>query len=373
MDGVFTIPLSDHDARAEDPLCRSQCRSTPATSAPVFFAGDENRLAAAAVHSVFRPTGCSFNPLVLCGPSGIGKTQLSRALLHRWKLSHENSRVVYQTGAEFARQYADAIETQSLSEVRRSNHDADLFALDDLGQLVEKPLVQVELVRTLDAVIGLGGQALITSSDDPATMPKLLPSLRSRLRGGLIVPLAQPGAVTRQAILHSLAARRDIDLSLDAAELLAERVIGTAATLSGVLMALHAGGDEDETIDAARCRKYLARSTKQQPPTLRAIATATARRFSLRLTDLRGPRRMRAIATARGVAMYLCRQLTDNSLQQVGEYFGRRDHTTVLHNCRKTQRLFELDDSIRQAVEELSATLSKPATRKKSNKRPRER
>ncbi|MCH8922000.1 MAG: ATP-binding protein [Planctomycetes bacterium] len=361
VDGVFTIPLSDF----EQPNDASLPGFTSTSSAPVFFAGKENRLAAVAVHSIFAQRNCSFNPLVLCGPSGIGKTHLIRALLRHWKQARKRSRVVYQTGIEFARQYADAIETQSLDEVRRRNHRADLFALDDLGQLLNKPRVQEELVRTLDAVIGLGGQALVTLSDDPARMPKIMPSLRSRLRGGLIVPLAKPGSQTRRTILHWLAAERKIDLSADAAGLLAEWINGTVATLSGALMALHAGGAEDELIDAARCQKYLRRITKKQLPTLRAIATATARRFSLKLTDLRGPRRMRTIATARGVAMYLSRRLTDNSLQQVGEYFGRRDHTTVLHNFRKTQRLLQTDGSIRLAVEELSTSLTEPTPRKK--------
>ena len=378
VDGVFTIPLSDlrshaddghaDDGHADDPLCRS---TSGVAAVPIFWAGDENGLAAAAAHAVFRQPDCSFNPLVVCGPSGIGKTQLSRALLHHWKQAHKRSRVVYQSGAQFARQYADAIETQSLDEVRRGNHRADLFVLDDLGQLADKPLVQAELVRTLDAVIGLSGQALVTSSDDPARMPKLLPSLRSRLRGGLIVPLAKPGVQTRRAILHWLALEREIDLTADAAGLLAERIDGTAAMLSGALMALHAAGAGDEVIDLAQCRKYLSRSAKQQQPTLRAIAVATARHFSLKISDLRGPRRMRAIATARGVAMHLSRRLTDHSLQQVGEYFGRRDHTTVLHNCRKTQRLSLIDGSVRQAVEEVSTTLSKPMPRKKPKKKHR--
>ncbi len=365
VDGIFTIPLSDLDRRPGDPLGRS----TSDASAPTFWAGDENRLAAVAVHSVFRKPGCSFNPLVLCGPSGIGKTLLLQTLLHRWKQVHGRSRVVYQSGSEFARQYADAIETQSLDEVRRENHHADLFALDDLQQITDKPLVQAELVRALDAVIGLGGQALIAAAVDPGRMPKLLPGLRSRLRGGLIVPLAKPAARTRRAILHWLALKREINLSADAAQLLAERIDGTPATLSGTLMVLHAAAADGEVIDSARCQKHLSRTTKKQPPTLQAIATATARRFSLRLTDLRGPRRMRAIVTARGVAMYLSRHLTDRSLQQVGDYFGRRDHTTVLHNCRQTGRLLETDGSVRQAVEELSTTLTKPTPRKRPKKK----
>ena len=364
-DGVYTIPLTDPSSRADDPLCSS----APPVRVPVFLAGEENRLAAVAIQSVFRGSSCSFNPLVLCGPSGIGKTRLSRALLHQWKQTHQRSRVVYQSGAEFARQYADAIETQSLDELRRGNHRADIFVLDELGQLVDKPRAQAELARTLDAVIGLGGQALVTSTDDPARIPKLLPSLRSRLRGGLIVPLAKPGTPTRRAILHSLAVEHEINLSADAAGLLAERLDGTAAMLSGALLALQAGNVNDEAIDAARCQKYLGRVAKKHPPTLRSIATASARRFSLKLSDLRGPRRMRAIATARGVAMYLSRRLTDHSLQQVGEYFGRRDHTTVLHSCRKTHHLLETDGSVRQAVEELSVTLTQPTPRKSPNKK----
>lgn len=367
VDGIFTIPLSDLDRRPGDPLGRS----TSDASAPTFWAGDENRLAAVAVHSVFRKPDCSFNPLVLCGPSGIGKTLLLRALLHRWKQVYKRSRVIHQSGAEFARQYADAIDTQSLDEVRRKNHHADLFVLDDLGQLTNKPLVQAELVRSLDAVIGLGGQVLIASADDPAQMPKLLPSLRSRLRGGLIVPLVKPGTETRRAILHWLARKLEINLSPAAAELLAKRIDGTAATLSGALLAVRAASPADEIIDSARCQKHLSRTAKKQPPTLQAIAAATARRFSLKVADLRGPRRMRAIVTARGVAMYLSRRLTDRSLQQVGDYFGRRDHTTVLHHCRKIARLAETDGSVRQAVEELTTTLAKSTPRKNRPKKRR--
>jgi len=194
-------------------------------------------------------------------------------------------------------------------------------------------------------------------------LPGIMPALQSRLTAGLTIPLAPPGAETRLAVLQQLAALRNADLPEPVAQALAEGLTGTVSELVGALLHLMMKarlGDDQQPIDMPSAKQYLSmRSRKQRQPSLHEIALATARHFSLRLSDLRSPVRQRALVTARGVAVYLARHLTGESLQEIGRYFGGRDHTTVIHSCRRTEELFETDPAIREAINALQKDLGK--------------
>jgi chromosomal replication initiator protein len=190
-------------------------------------------------------------------------------------------------------------------------------------------------------------------------LPEILPALQSRLTAGLTMPIALPSAQTRVAIVQQLAERRKLDLPEAAVRVLAEGVSGAASELAGALMQLEMpvrlnGG----TVDAQAVHDYLS-DRRGKRPSLHDIASATALHFSLKLSDLRSPVRRRALVTARGVAVYLARHLTEESLNCIGRYFGGRDHTTVLHSCRKTEMLLESDPTVREAVDHLRETLWK--------------
>jgi chromosomal replication initiator protein len=350
-DGIVMIPLAGHpmacDARPGDQTDR------PAVLGH-FLAGPENGLVEPAVHAVLNRQPCAYNPLVLYGPSGTGKSHLARGLAAAWKTRFPGQRVAYCLAIDFARELADAIVAQAVEDFRLQYRDAALAVFEDVGDLAAKDAAQEELLYTLDAILRKGGQVLVTAKAAPRELPGLTPGLQARLGSGLTVPLAQPGPNARLAILQRLAQLREIDLSDPVAQLLAEGLSGTVPELLGALIQLQVPARHDrQKIDTQAVREYLAQRNATRRPQVRQIALAAARHFSLKLADIRGSSRRRPVVAARDVAMFLARQLTKESLQHIGQYFGGRDHTTVMHACRKTEGLLTADPAIGQAVHEL--------------------
>ena len=370
VDGVVNIPLPGWPLESADP--------SGVAAAGHFLAGPENRLVEVAVRSVLAeppPVVLSFNPLVLYGPSGTGKSHLARGLAAAWKArtrrphddrarSVRSTLVVCTTAVDFARELAEAIETQAVEEFRAKHREAALLVVEDLGMLATRKAgklnAQEELIHTFDALLAEDRWVIVTASAVPAELPGILPALKSRLTGGLTIPLTPPGPEARLAIIQQLAALRKLDLPEPVALVLAEGLCGTAPELAGSLLELVMPTRlRRGRLDLRRAKQYLAGRSRRRQPTLHEIAIATARHFSLRLTDLRSPARRRALVTARGVAVYLARRLTGESLQQIGGYFGGRDHTTVMHSCRQTEELMKNDPTIRQSVESLQELLWK--------------
>jgi chromosomal replication initiator protein len=319
--------------------------------------------------------------------------------------------VVSTTAVDFARELAEAIETQAVEEFRARHRGASLWVLEDLGQLATrrsgKLSAQEELIYTLDTLVGADRWAVITCSALPADLPGILPALQSRLMSGLTVPMSPPGPEARLAIIQQLAAARELAIPEPAARILAEGLEGTARKLTGAILELMAAveagpasprraGDADAEpgrtinrqdaasagelsdrpreknhgckrslsklrgmLDADCARRYVAQRNRGRYPTLHEIALATAKHFSLRLADLRSPVRRRALVTARGVAVYLARHHAGATLDDIGRYFGSRHHTTIIHSCQKTEELLKSDLTIRDAVEHLRQMLWK--------------
>jgi chromosomal replication initiator protein len=357
VDGVVDIPLPGR------PL-ESAAQESGAAVARHFVAGPENHLVEIAVRSVVEGPPNGYNPLVFYGPSGTGKSHLAHGLAAAWKARDRRQRVVCTTAVDFARELADAIETQAVDEFRTKHRGAAFLVVEDLGMLATrksgKLSAQEELIHTLDALVAEEHWLIVTSSVSPAALPGILPALQSRLTAGLLVPLSPPGIEARLAILEQLAAIRDIPLPEPVARVLAEGLAITAPELAGSLVQLAAPAKfQDDPFDVEAARRYVAKRTGRQRPNLHEIALATARHFSLRLADLRSPVRRRALVVARGVAVYLARQLTEESLERIGDYFGGRDHSTVMHSCRKTEVLIGCDPVVREAVERLKNSLWK--------------
>ena len=175
------------------------------------------------------------------------------------------------------------------------------------------------------------------------------------------MPLALPGPDTRLAILERWSNLREVQMAESILKLLAEGLAGTVPELLGAMLQLEVPArEEGRPIDARQIREFLSQRDSTLRPKLRDIAALTARHFTLRLGDLRGSSRRRPVVTARDVAIYLCRQLTRESLSRIGEYFGGRDHTTVLHACRKTEELLQADPAIRQAIDRLLQKFPSP-------------
>jgi chromosomal replication initiator protein len=332
----------------------SACGCDPKVVIGDFVAGPENRLVDVAIHDLLGETGSLYSPVVLYGPSGVGKTHLASAVVAYWKARPDHPPVKHAVAIDFARELAEAIETKTLDEFGVAYRRASLFVLEDLQHLTGKQAAQRELFHILDSLADDKTRVLVTASRSPGMLDDLLPGLQSRLQAGLAVPVALPGPEARGVILRRLALARGIELSEPLLGFLVENISGAVPALDAALVALQTGGSVD--IEAAR--RWLA-DRRRQDPSLREIALATARHFSLRLGDLRSAARRRTLVIARGVAMYLCRSLTSLSLEQIGGYFGGRDHTTVSHGCRRTECLLETEPAIREAVVQLQSRLRK--------------
>ncbi len=351
VDDIATIPLPgiwQYDQGAQ---------GAPAVEFALdrFFAGPENALIEVAVQSVLADRTRRFNPLMVCGPSGTGKSHLACGIATQWR-SMFRSRVVCLTAKEFARELADAFEVNAVVEFRTKYRECSLLTLEDVETLAGRSAAEVELIHTLDALLDRGSQIVLTASAPPARLHPLHPTLASRLGAGLVVTLSPPGVEVRTVLLRHLARCRHVELSEPVARVLAEGVQGSVSELYGAFAELESrvrldGGE----IDAESARHYIRRRAADEAPQLSVIAVHTARHFSLRLADLRGPSQRRAVVTARNVAMYLARLLTSHSLEQIGQYFGGRDHTTVLHGCRKTGSLLETDPAVQQAIQRLGS------------------
>ena len=353
VNGVFQISFS----RAKPSDGRPGAEARP--FAPPFIAGPENRIAQAALSGFSADRETPFNPLVLHGESGTGKSHLVSGLIAEFRQRHPEAVVVLTTAADFARDYADAVERRATDEFRALHHEADLLVIEDLHRLTKKLPAQRELVQALDAIRRRGGQLVATSARSPASDGGLVDRLRSRLCSGLAVSLAIPGPAARLALLDRFATDRGIPLSGTAARVLADGLSLPAPQLQGALLSLSTSeGAASRPIEAAAARRFLADRKSGPPVELREIAKATARHFGLTAAALKSAGRQRGLAQARGVGLYLARQLTGHSLATIGLFFGGRDRATVQHACRRTERLLQSDRALHEAVAKFRKALT---------------
>jgi chromosomal replication initiator protein len=353
VNGVSLLPLSGTNPDASfspDPGAQRWSQ---------FVAGPENALALAALAPFLDRAPTHNCPVVLYGPHGSGKSHLARGLADWWRRKYPDAPVQCLTGSDFARQYAEALADGRLEPWRAELRSTQLLVIDDLGDLGDKRAAQRELQHTLDALDEIGGLVVVTARSLPSHWPVLVPALRSRLSAGLLVPLAYPGAPARRVILERLAAAHGVSLDQAALDGLAGQLQGSVPALLRTILELDLAARADSRpVDPKRVRQLVAGRAVGAEPGVRQIAVAAARYFGLKLSELKSPARRRSLVAARGVAMFLARHLTTSSLQQIGAFFGGRDHTTVLHACRRTEKLLRRDRATRVAVADLKKLLA---------------
>ncbi|MDZ4781791.1 MAG: DnaA/Hda family protein [Planctomycetia bacterium] len=297
-----------------------------------------------------------YNPIILQGPSGVGKTHLMRAICDSLRCCLGKSGVYYVAAAEYAQELGEAVEADDVSAWRDRHRSTQLFVLDDLEHLAGKELAQDELTRSLDFLVAEGRQAILISHAAHARTKGFNKRLLARITAGLTLRMSLPEIPAREAILRAVAESKLARISDAAFGLLATELADAPSALIGAVTYLQTVGGGAE-IDKAAAQAYLDQRGVAQKIGVREIAAATARQFAMPLTLLRGESRRKTVVAARGAAMWLARQLTGASLEQIGAYFGGRDHTTVLHACRRTEELTAHDGETRRAVDEIRATL----------------
>ena len=307
------------------------------------------------------PGSTSFNPLVIYGGVGLGKTHLLQAIGHYCVENRTAERVVYVTAEKFFSDYLHAIQRQNTSEYIKIYRNADVLLIDDIQFYVRTEGCQRELIHTFNTLYQNQKQIILSSDRPPSILKGFEDRLISRFQWGLVTDIEAPDLETRMAILISKAEALDADLPIDVARIVAEQVRSNIRELEGALIRLltfaaHTGSNLSVEI-ARRALRGLGRSVRPKKPTIEKVQKTIAGYFEIPLDQLVGSSRKKEIATARHVGMYLCKYLLDTPLKTIGTHFGNRDHSTVIHACRNVKRRSEEDSSFREIIAELQTQL----------------
>ena len=336
-------------------------RLNPKYSFENFVIGSSNRFAHAAAVAVAETPGKSYNPLMIYGESGLGKTHLLHALGHYVRHYYDRVRVRYVSTEELTNDFINAISENRTAEFRRRYRDVDVLLIDDIQFLESKIQTQEEFFHTFNTLHNAQKQIVMTSDRPPKLLEALEPRLRSRFEWGLITDVQAPDLETRIAILKKKAAQERLTVSLDVLEFVASRIQTNIRELEGALIRITAFASLNRTPVtmelAQEVLKDLIPDGADAEITPNLIISQTAQYFGLSVDDLCGASRTHALATARQIAMYLCRELTDMSLPKIGQEFGGRDHTTVMHADRKIRQLMNERRNIYNQVTELTSRI----------------
>ena len=350
--GVFSIQSDRPDTLPTGSL--SLDKLTRDNAPPAFVAGPENGLLKAASDAFTAEP--RYNPILLFGNTGVGKTHLLRLFRGNYLTRNSTADVLSLNGAEFARGYATAIELNAIEEFRSKHRQTNFLVLDDLHELNGRTSAQQELLHTIDSLIELQTQVLLASRDCPTESDWMIPGLTSRLCFGLTIPISKPSAETRRVLLSQLATQKGIRLSDSVAdEILHDRETESVVQLTSILLELV--NLDEQSPDKATTRRILANRMARASLSPRQIISQVARSFRIRTTELIGASRRRSTVRARGAAIYLVRRLTGISFKQLGRHFGGRDHSTALQAYRRTEEALNCDPLIRQAIHDVTQRL----------------
>ncbi len=333
-----------------------------------FVVGPENALLVAPVQRLLTGNDLAeaarlFNPLILVGPSGSGKSQLVQGMVRHWRGVLQRSAVEYFTAADFGRESQAAAAEERLSQWQAHIRGLQFLAIEDVHRLRPRSTIHQELRYAIDAILENGGVVVVTAQREPSALTQLDPGLRDRLAAGLTVRLQRPGLAAREAILRVAANARGVILEDEAISRLARREVGTPAELIGSLRessgSLPLAGRVGEGVEAGACRNHPSQSTggeqknQSDRAAIKHIIAITARYFAVTQAALTGPSRRTSLVQARNIIVHLARRQTDLSYAEIGRQLGGRDHTTIMHADRRLNEQSIQDPAIQQAIDEL--------------------
>lgn len=327
-----------------------------------FVVGPSNRFAHAACLAVAEAPAEAYNPLFIYGGVGLGKTHLMQAIAQHSSVTDRRRRIVYVSSETFTNELINALQHKSMPAFRAKYRSVDILLIDDIQFIAGKESTQEEFFHTFNALFEVNKQIVISSDRPPREIPHLEERLRSRFEWGLAADIQAPDFETRTAIIRKKAADEGLAISQDVLTYIAEQAQSNIRELEGALTRVVAysrtvGLPLTVELAAEALRDFLA-AQRPQPVSIAKIQDCVARYFGLRPADLISRSRSRNIAFPRQIAMYLARTMTDLSLPAIGEEFGGRDHTTVLHGCERVREQMSADRSLAATVEELKRLIT---------------
>ena len=326
-----------------------------------YVVGSGNRLAHAACQAVAEKPARAYNPLFLYGGVGLGKTHLLHAIGHLAAANKKGAQIAYVSSEKFTNEYIDGIQNNQLARFRKKYRQTDVLLIDDIQFLAGKERIQEEFFHTFNALHEAHKQIVLTCDRPASEIQNLENRLVSRFEWGLVADLQPPDVEMRLAILNKKAQLMGVQLPPEVMEFLANRIrtnirrlegalirVASYATLTGKKLTL-------ETVESLL--REILHEEGRYAISIEAIQRKVAEHYDIRLADMTSKRRPENIAFPRQVAMFLARQMTESSLNAIGEAFGGRDHGTVLHACRLVKDRMEVDPNVRQVVSYLEKQL----------------
>jgi chromosomal replication initiator protein len=333
----------------------------PKSTFETFVVGNNNNFAHAAALAVAQAPGKSYNPLFVYGGVGLGKTHLLHAIGQHVSASKKGARVSYVSSERFTNEYIDAIQNNQLVRFRKRYRQSDVLLIDDIQFLAGKERIQEEFFHTFNALHESHKQIVLTCDRPAGEIQNLEQRLVSRFEWGLVTDLQPPDIETRIAILRKKAKSMGVDLPEEILNFLAQRIRANIRRLEGALTRVTSYAlltNRKLTIEVVEgLLREVLHEEGRFAINIEVIQKRVAEHFDIRLADMTSKRRPENIAFPRQIAMFLSRQMTESSLNTIGEAFGGRDHGTVLHACRLVKDRMEVDANVRQVVSYLEKQL----------------
>lgn len=323
-----------------------------------FVIGNSNRFAHAASLAVAESPAKAYNPLFIYGGVGLGKTHLMHAIGHYILSTNPNVRVVYVSSEKFTNELINSIKDDKNIEFRNKYRNVDVLLIDDIQFIAGKERTQEEFFHTFNALYEANKQIIISSDRPPKEIPTLEDRLRSRFEWGLIADIQPPDFETRIAILKKKADVENLNVPNEVMVYIANKIQSNIRELEGALIrvvAYSSLANRETSVDlASEALKDIISNKNSKQITVALIQDIVSSYFNLRAEDFKSKRRTKNVAYPRQIAMYLARKLTDLSLPKIGEEFGGRDHTTVIHAYEKITESLETDSGLKDTIDELT-------------------
>ncbi|UTR16584.1 chromosomal replication initiator protein DnaA [Salipaludibacillus sp. LMS25] len=326
-----------------------------------FVIGSGNRFAHAASLAVAEAPAKAYNPLFIYGGVGLGKTHLMHAIGHYVIDHNPDAKVVYLSSEKFTNEFINSIRDNKAVHFRNKYRNVDVLLIDDIQFLAGKEQTQEEFFHTFNSLHEERKQIVISSDRPPKEIPTLEDRLRSRFEWGLITDITPPDLETRIAILRKKAKAENLDIPNEVMLYIANQIDTNIRELEGALIRVVAYSsliNQDMNADlAAVALKDIIPNSKPKKITIQDVQKSVAATFQIKVDDLKAKKRTKTIAYPRQIAMYLSREMTDNSLPKIGDEFGGRDHTTVIHAHEKISRLFTTDEELQKQIQDIKDQL----------------